>query len=154
LALLFGSLALISHLIFVDHTSEYPFEKKRVLIWTIGGPFEGYTTGIYGFPYYRGWEDIGEYITSAKGKWYYYTNEHSSISSYYVPYAHSVVNAGYYIYIHHPQSFIGRDGVKEKASYWQTRYSPVNVFEYDGKVVAEVYEMPPGTLEKIQMAGY
>jgi len=154
LALLFGSLAFISHWIFVDHTPEYPFEQKRIIFWTLGGPYGDYKTWLYGFPYYRGWEAIGEYVTSSEGKWYYYTNEHTSISDFYVHYGHSVVNAGQYVYILHPQSFIGSDGVKEKASYWQTHYPPVKIFEIDGKVVAEVYEMPPGELEAIQEAGY
>jgi hypothetical protein len=154
LALLFGSLAFISHWIFVDHTPEYPFEQKRVIFWTLGGPYGDYKTWLYGFPYYRGWEAIGEYVTSSKGKWYYYTNEHTSISNFYVRYGHSVVNAGQYVYILHPQSFISSDGVKDKASYWQTHYPPVKIFEIEGKVVAEVYEMPPGELEEIQEAGY
>lgn len=154
LALLFGSLAFISHLIFVDHNPEYPFEKKRILFWTLGGPYGNYKTWLYGFPYYRDWEAIGEYVTSEKGKWYYYTNEYTNISNFYVRYGHSVANAGKYVYILHPQSFTGSDGVKEKASYWQTHYPPVKIFEIDGKVVAEVYEMPPGTLEEIREAGY
>ena len=153
LGMLFGSLAGISHLIFVDHTPEYPFEKRRILLWTIGGPLDRYKVWSFGFPYYRRWEDIGTYITSMTGIRYYYSNEQSAIASYYVPYDNSVKFAGAYIYIHNPQSFKQRED-KVKAIYWRSRYSPVKAFEYNGRVVAEVYDMPPGSLEDIKQMDY
>jgi 4-amino-4-deoxy-L-arabinose transferase-like glycosyltransferase len=152
-ALLFSALAAISHLIFVDHTPEYPYEKRRILLWTIGGPNRDYKLWNFGFPYYRRWEDIREFVTTTEKNGYYATNENVSISVYYVPFKYFVERAGHYIYIHNPQSFKTWDG-RDKVQYWRQNYPPVKVFEANGRVVAEVYYMPPGNLEDIQVAGY
>lgn len=153
LALLFGSLACISHLIFVDHTPEYPYEKRRILLWTIGGGSTDTMLWPYGFPYYRRWEDLGKYVISNEGNGYYYTNEQTPISKYYVPLDHSAKNAGYYIYIHNPQSFLRREQ-SLKAYYWRTHYEPVKIFKYNNRLVAEIYSMPAGGLGDIKEAGY
>jgi 4-amino-4-deoxy-L-arabinose transferase-like glycosyltransferase len=153
LALLFGSLAAISHLIFVDHTPEYPFEKRRILLWTIGDPSREYKLWIYGFPYYRRWEDIRDYVTTTVNNGYYYTNEKDSISVFYIPLGYSNRNAGYYIYIHNPQNFARRES-REKAFFWRTHYEPVKVFTYNNRVVAEIYNMPSGSLGDILDEGY
>jgi len=153
LALLFAFLAGVSHLIFVDHTPEYPYEKRRILFWTIGGPNRDYKLWNFGFPYYRRWEDIHTFVTTNGNNGYYATNENVSISVYYVPFKYFVERAGYYIYIHNPQSFKTWDG-RDKVQYWRANYKPVKVFEYNGRVVAEVYDMPAGSLEEIKRAGY
>jgi len=153
LALSFGFLASVSHLIFVDHSPEYPFQKRRILLWTIGGPVDDYKLWTYGFPYYRRWEDIGVYVTSTANNSFYATNENTSISKFYVPLSYFVEQAGYYIYIHEPQSFERQD-LRAKTRYWREHYEPVKVFEYEGRVVAEIYDMPPGSLEEIKKAGY
>ena len=155
LCLLFGSLAAISHLIFVDHTPEYPYEKRGILFWTIGGADTVKESKLwnFGFPYYRRWEDIREFVSTSENTGYYATNENVSISVYYVPYTYFVERAGHYIYIHNPQSFKTWDG-RDKIQYWRANHDPVKVFEYNGRVVAEVYYMPPGSLDEIKKAGY
>lgn len=153
ITLLFLSLAGISHLIFIDYTPEYPYEKRGVLFWTIGGEKEGYKLWSYGFPYYRRWEDIREYVSTHESNGYYATNETTSISVFYVPYKYYVERAGYYIYIHNPQNYRNRDG-RNKIHYWQVNYKPDKVFEYNGRVIAEIYYMPAGSLEEIKNAGY
>jgi len=95
LVLLFGSLAAVSHLIFVDHTPEYPFENRKILFWTVGNPDGEYKLWPYGFPYYRRWEDIREYLTTTENNGYYYTNEQYNISIFYIPLGYSHQNAGY-----------------------------------------------------------
>jgi hypothetical protein len=152
-AAMFMGLAATSHLIFVDHTPEYPFERRRILFWTIGGPDETYRQWVFGFPYYRRWEDIREYITSDESSIYYASNEKTSLTSFYIPYPVSLANAGPYIYIHNPQSFNARDR-RVKVRYWRERYAPIKVFEVEGRVVAEIYKMPPGSLKEIKAAGY
>ncbi len=154
-ALLFVWLAGISHLIFVDHTPEYPFEKRRILFWTIGGPgpVRDYKLWTFGFPYNRRWEDIREFVTTTENDGYYATNENVSISVYYVPFTYFVERAGHYIYIHNPQSFKTWDS-RDKIQYWRAHYKPVKVLENEGRVVAEIYYMPPGSLEDIKKAGY
>jgi 4-amino-4-deoxy-L-arabinose transferase-like glycosyltransferase len=153
LALLFASLAGISHLIFVDHTPEYPFEPRGILFWKIGGANPDYKLWTFGFPYYRRWQDIEAYVTTQENNGYYATNEDVSISGYYVPYTYHVEQAGYYIYIYYPQSFRIWD-TRDKLHYWREKHPPIKVFEYEGRVVAEIYSMPSGSLEEIKRAGY
>jgi 4-amino-4-deoxy-L-arabinose transferase-like glycosyltransferase len=154
-ALLFAWLAGVSHLIFVDHTPEYPYEKRRILYWTIGGPgpVRDFKLWTFGFPYYRGWEEIGEFVTSSENNGYYASNENVSISVYYVPFTYYVERAGHYIYIHNPQSFKTWDS-RDKIQYWRARYKPLKVMEINGRVMAEIYYMPPGSLEEVKQAGY
>jgi len=153
IATMFMALAAISHLIFVDHTPEYPFEQRRILFWTIGGPDETYHQWVFGFPYYRRWEDIREFITSDESNSFYASNEKNSLTSFYIPYTVGLTKAGYYIYIQNPQSFRARD-LRAKVRYWREHYAPIKVFEVEGRVVTEIYKMPPGSLKEIKAAGY
>jgi hypothetical protein len=153
LTLLFLVLAGISHLIFVDHTPEYPYEERGILFWKIGGENEDYKLWNFGFPYYRRWEDIQEYLTNQEGNGYYATNESTSISVYYVPDRYWVERAGYYVYIKNPQTYRDPDR-REKIRFWMAKYAPEKVFEYNGKTVAEIYYMPEGSLEELKEAGY
>ena len=155
LTLLFAWLAGISHLIFVDHTPEYPYEERVILFWTIGGPrpVHDYRPWAYGFPYYRGWEEIRDFVTTTENNGYYTTNENTSISIYYVPFTYYADRAGHYIYIHAPQSFESKDR-DPKPKYWRKNYKPVKVLEYNDKVIAEIYYMPAGSLEQIWQVGY
>lgn len=153
LTLLFLFLAGISHLIFIDHTPEYPYEERGILFWKIGGENEDYKLWNFGFPYYRRWEDIQEYLTNQEGNGYYATNESTSISVYYAPYRYWVERAGYYVYIKNPQTYRDPDR-REKIRFWMANYAPEKVFEYNGKTVAEIYYMPEGSLEELKEAGY
>ena len=155
IALLFICLAGISHLIFVDHTPEYPFEKRSMLFWTIGGAdkMREHRYWVYGFPYNRRWEEIGEFVTTTENTGFYATNERDTISSFYVPFGFVTKWAGHYIYIHNPYSFQIEDS-RMKVRYWRAKYKPVKVLENNGRVVAEIYYMPPGSLEEIKRAGY
>jgi hypothetical protein len=153
LALAFAALASISHLIFVDHTPEYPFEQRRIWLWTIGGPDKTYRQWVFGFPYYRRWEEIRDFVTSSASNGYYATNEKTSLSGFYIPYNADLDRAGVYIYVHNPQSFRVRD-LRAKVRYWREHYPPVKVFESNGRIIVELYDLPPGTLKEIKQAGY
>lgn len=155
LTLLFVWLAGISYLIFVDHAPDYPYETRRILFWTIGGPrsVHDYKPWPYGFPYYRRLEEIRDFVTTNENNGWYTTNENTSITNYYVPLIYFANQAGYYIYIHGPQSFENKDR-DPKPQYWRAHYKPVKVLKYNGRVVAEIYNMPPGSLDEIKKAGY
>jgi hypothetical protein len=58
-----------------------------------------------------------------------------------------------YIYVHNPQSFKVRD-LRAKVRYWREHYPPVKVFESNGRIIVELYDLPPGTLKEIKQAGY
>jgi hypothetical protein len=55
--------------------------------------------------------------------------------------------------VHNPQSF--RVSIaNDKVRYWTKKYKPDKVFKNDGRVVVEIYKMPPGTVDEIIAAGY
>ncbi len=143
----------ISHFIFVDHTPEYPWEERRLLFWTIGKPKNEYRIWAFGFPYYRHWEAIGDFVTSTENNGYYSTNENKSIASHFVPNIFSIEDSGYYIHIHHPQSL--RDKLADdKIRFWTKNYQPIKVFKNNNTVVSEIYDMPEGDVHEIKEAGY
>lgn len=152
-ALVILFLTAVSHFIFVDHTPEYPWEQRRILLWTIGAPGGEYRVWAFGFPYNRQWESIGDYVAANQGNGYYATNENKSIAGYYISMPFDVNRSGYYIHIYHPQSF--RDRLADdKIRYWTKNYTPVETYQNVGKTVAEIYEMPPGNIEDIRSQGY
>ena len=146
-------LALVSHLIFIDHSPEYPWEERRILSWTIGKPDPEYRMWVFGFPYNRQWEEIGKFVSKEPGTGYYATNENKSIAEYFVPYPFDINRAGYYIHVYHPQSF--RDKLADdKIRYWMKNYVPVKTIQNQGNVVAEIYQMPAGNVDEIRKMGY
>lgn len=152
--LLFGGLFGLSHFIFVDHTPEYPWEARRFLFWKVERPGEEYKLWVFGFPYYRHWEEIGAFVASAAGdKSYYLSNEKESLAEYYLPPLTRSDDPEIYIHITNPQSFIERPPNK-KIRYWTKNYPPVRTYKNHDRVVAEIYLIPPGTLEEIRAAGY
>lgn len=153
LAILFLFLFTLSHFIYVDNTPEYPWEERKYFIWTLEEPDEKYKLWLFGFPYYRHWEEIGEYVTSTENNGFYSTNEKKSIAEHYVPYEFNVNQSGYYIHIHNPQS-LREKLAKDKIRYWRKNYPPVKVFENHGNVVAEIYLMPEGDVKVLKDAGY
>jgi hypothetical protein len=153
LAILFIFLFTLSHFIYIDHTPEYPWERRGYFFWTIEEPDLKYRLWLFGFPYYRYWEEIGEYITSTENNGFYSTNEKKSIASHYVPYEFDINRSGYYIHIYNPQSLRDRFA-NDKIRYWRKNYQPVKMFENHGRIVAEIYLMPEGNVLEIKNAGY
>ncbi len=170
--------------IFVDHVEEYPWSNKEFLIWVLPRPSQIYHLSIFGFPYNRGWEEISSFITTENTEFpcqlnnpceipdvskieFYSTNERDSISRHYIPYKRDIDDAGYYIFIHDPQSFSARI-TQEKAEYWLNRYNPVKVIyrtcagigknskcDASNRVpAANIYYMPQGSLSEIKALGY
>jgi hypothetical protein len=160
LAILF--MAGVNHLIFVDHSPEYPWEQRRVLFWVIGKPDQTYVLWQYGFPYYRHWREISDYVCAAQSlsctdpyatQGYFSTNEDKILASYYLPMQFDIDQSGYYVHINNPKNF--KESVaKEKVKYWIKNHPPVKVYENDGRVVAQLYLMPTGTVDQIRSAGY
>jgi 4-amino-4-deoxy-L-arabinose transferase-like glycosyltransferase len=151
LAVLF--VAAVGQFLFVDHTPEYPRTARRLLFWTSVEPTKDRRVWLYGFPYNRNWADIGAYVTTHESNGFYSTNEDKDLAGFYVPYNFDIDQAGYFINIYKPQSF--RDQLaNDKIRYWMKNYKPVKVFQRQGLAVAEIYQMPAGTLDEIRAAGY
>jgi len=154
LALQLVFLGVLSHKIFVDHTPEYPWESTRFLFWDLEQADKDYQLWLFGFPYNRGWEQIGAYLTAIHASDYYTTNENKSIARGYVPYEFDIERAGYYIHINHPQSFSNFQRSKDKIRYWTKNYPPIKEIYVENRKVAEIYLMPRGDIKALKEAGY
>ncbi len=152
-ASLFVFLFMVAHLIFIDHTPEYPWNNRGILGWVVGLPDEKYRVWPYGFPYNRRWDEIGDFVKLDQNSTYYSTNENKSIASYHIPYPFDIDKAGYYIHIYHPQSLHDRIA-SDKIRYWLKNHPPLKVFKVNNQVVSEIYFMPAGSFEEIRQAGY
>lgn len=151
--LLFGGLFGLSHFIFVDYTPEYPWEARRFLFWKIERSNSEYKLWVFGFPYHRHLEEIGEFVAGAARHTNYMTNEKDSIAAYYLPPIPRTDNPEIYIHIVNPQSFKARLA-DDKIRYWTKNYPPVKTYKNGGRVVAEICLPPHGTLQEIRAAGY
>jgi len=143
----------VGHLLFIDHTPEYPWEERRILLWTVDAPDTRYRLWGFGFPYNRQWEEIGKYVTSSENSGYYSTNENKSIAGFFIPYPFDINRSGFYIHILHPQSLRARLA-DDKIRYWMKTYPPEETFENEGRTVAEIYRMPAGNIEELRAQGY
>ena len=157
-AIIMGSMFLFlfsqAHLIFIDHTPEYPWEQRKFLIWKLGRPENEYQLWLFGFPYYRKWEQIGAYVNSNDNVDFCFTNENWSLSTFYLSCREDLDRAGYYIHIENPQSYKNVHRTKGKLRYWTKNYESVQKFWVDGRVAAEIYLMPEGDINELREAGY
>ncbi len=136
--LLFAFLTLQSHYVFVDHKTEYPWENEKFLIWTLPKPTPIFHLSMFGFPYYRHWDEIADFINADIMARYYSTNERESISRYHIPLRKSSANADYYIFINNPQTFTN-DITNKRILSWVISNPPVREFYNGDKVVSKLY---------------
>lgn len=148
--LIFTFLLLQSYAIFVEHNTEYPWEQESFLIWTLPKPTPIYHLSMFGFPYFRNWEGIRDFVKQHPEVTAYSTNERKSIARYYVGnLPKDSTLAGFYVYIKNPQSFTN-EILNEKPNYWVQLHKPDYVFSRRNRDYTEVYIMTPGILEGIE----
>jgi hypothetical protein len=141
-----------THTIFVDNSLEYPWENKKFLVWSLPTPSATYHLSLFGFPYFRDWDGIRDYILKANNAVAYATNERDTISSYYIPLKRDRTKAGYYIYIKHPQNFLPPAGLKPKL--WISKYPPVKEIVVNGRVLTSLYLMETGDYDDLKAKGF
>jgi uncharacterized membrane protein len=146
-------LFLQTHAIFVDHTKEYPWQNENFFVWELHKPTPVFHLSMFGFPYYRHWNKIGDFVRNSENNGYYSTNERKSIARYHIPFEKDSNSAGHFVHILNSQSFTD-EILSEKPKYWAQNYDPVLTFVKNGKDIARVYYIPAGTLEEIQAMGY
>lgn len=131
-----------SYVIFVDHTKEYPWEQESFLVWELKKPNTGYQLSLFGFPYYRGWKNLADFLMADGRSSYYWDNEKASISRYYVPLIRDNKKAGYFIKISRPQTFTN-EIINKRGASWAALNQPIKVFyNKHGRQVAAVYLVP------------
>jgi len=132
--------------VFVDNVQEYPWQEEKFLIFTMPKPTPIFHLSMFGFPYYRDWQGIRDFIAQNPIAPAYSTNERVSIARYYVPLVKTSTQAGYYIYIKYPQTFTSE--IKDrKVLHYVDRTEPVYVYSRNGVPMTRVYAMKPGPLE-------
>jgi 4-amino-4-deoxy-L-arabinose transferase-like glycosyltransferase len=140
---MFLFLFLQSYAIFVDHEREYPWQTEKFLAWDFPSLNPVFKLSLFGFPYYRDWEGISDFIVKDGKSTFYATNEKQSIPRYYLPdgYVNDNYLAGYYIRVRDPQS--GTNPVlNERCAKWIEKNDPIKVFYSGDKVLAEIYFIP------------
>ena len=150
---LFSFLSAQSYAVFVDNYREYPWEEENFLLWRFPKPNPSYHLSMFGFPYYRDWEGVRDFVNQHPENTAYSTNERKSISRYYVDLPKNTDEAGFYIYVKSPQSYF-EDTQNEKFLYWSDKYEPQFTLTRYGRDMVRVYTMEPGTLEQIMEKGY
>lgn len=156
ITLVFITNFLISHTIFIDHSIEYPWSNKKFLFWDIARPNAMYHLSVFGFPYYRHWEEIEDYVRENNLNGVFGTNERKSIPRFYLEdFDKEGATATQYIYIDNPQSF-SEDILQNKPYYWIRilKKSPDTVYKNGDEVVARIYNMPEGTLTELEGQGW
>ncbi len=155
LSLVYVSSFLLSHLLFIDHQTEYPWENKKFLSLELKRQSR---QSIFGFPYYRHWEKVGVFLKNTGRNGYFITNEKQSITRYYIPASYQNLESHpyyekapvyiYIIYIQNPQSGNKKILGKDK-TYWEKYYQPVKSFSNYGRVVTTIYRLSFADWEKI-----
>ena len=152
LFLMFSFFAIQSYFVFVDNYKEYPWQEKKFLIWTMHTPNPTYHLSLFGFPYFRDWESISEFVAGYPDVMAYSTNERESISRHHINLLKDTDKAGFYIFLQFPQSFTEHI-LNDKALYWASRYPPVYTLSKGGTDLVSIYKMPPGTLTEVREKG-
>ncbi len=150
----YGSFAVL-----IDHHPEYPWQPKRVLGVEMSG---GNLTGTFGFPYARGWRQIGAWFDSlGEQPVTVVTNEKPEIAGFYLPpidpIRYSSLDAPeappqevavYVLQVEGPQSWFDRLwGWPLKR--WITEIAPIKVFVDDqGQPTAWVWLLNSGSDHK------
>lgn len=142
---LFSFIFLQSWAVFVENKTEYPWQEEKFLIFTMPKPTPIFHLSMFGFPYYRDWQGIRDFIKQNPIAPAYSTNERVSIARYYISGDKTSTYAGYYVFIRHPQTYtdIPKD---TKVLYYIENTQPVFIYSRNGVVLARVYAMKPGPL--------
>jgi hypothetical protein len=101
-----------THILFVDHQNEYPFEPDYILFLKTNEYkySEEEKLPLFGFPHRRGWVEINDLLhkeNKRRGKELkYLSNEDDGISKFYLDHKYGEGEEFYYIGVKHPQNFI------------------------------------------------
>jgi 4-amino-4-deoxy-L-arabinose transferase-like glycosyltransferase len=141
-ALILCFFTLTSYYVFVDNRYEYPWEDESIFGLNLSKPLSYYHLSLFGFPYNRTWEEVGEYLSSYDRTIPYTTNERSSISSYYIKNKRDGEKAGFYIEVAKPQSYM-KNTTNKRILDWISVNDPLKVYYNPlGKQTAKIYLIP------------
>ncbi|MEK7594973.1 MAG: glycosyltransferase family 39 protein [Patescibacteria group bacterium] len=133
-SLALGFLFYQSYVIFIDHTVEYPWFEKKILVFTAKLPDDKYHLSLFGFPYNRSLKLVNWLVWNNPNVRDIQSNENSKIVRFYVqPLPSLTPNQTAYVYVYGAQSLM-----KTKKSI-VSKQNPDAVF-YRGSVpLSEVF---------------
>jgi len=132
-----------SYSIFVDHHKEYPWESKRYLFWIIDIPSdirEKYDLKLFGFPHYRNWEGINQFLANRSERSDYNSNEKEGISKFYLNLPKANNDYVHMIFIRNPQT---------RFKYFAPEFSkllaekePIFTYRKNDQIYSAIYYVP------------
>ena len=106
-----GVLFYQSYFLFVDHSQEYPWDSKDIF-YNATKPYRRKEVLTFGFPHYRNWKGVNNYINSRKLDCTYISNEGKEVSQIYIDVEFGKQESRCYFIIIVTRPFIStRDGV-------------------------------------------
>jgi hypothetical protein len=141
-----GVLFYQTHFLFVDHVQEYPWEAK-VLFDHTTEPYRKKEVLTFGFPHYRNWKSVNDYINSRPEDCTYITNEGKEISQIYIDAFYGKQDSRCYYVISVSRPFIStRDGI----SFGEVTGKPI-LFAYSegDEQLIKVYRVINGSDKKV-----
>jgi hypothetical protein len=140
--------AAVTYHMLVDHTVEHPWEPKTVLGFALPNLVEARVQGVFGFPYRRGLEKVGELFRSGELAGTFESNERNLTVEYYCGAKRSSppgvsfddpgsVAPDYYIYVHRPFSLR-----RELPETVRMTYRWIGAIEERGRTTVDIYAAP------------
>jgi hypothetical protein len=140
--------AAVTYHMLVDHTVEHPWEPKTVLGFALPNLVEARVQGVFGFPYRRGLEKVGELFRSGELAGTFESNERNLTVEYYFGAKRSSppgvsfddpgsVAPDYYIYVHRPFSLR-----RELPETVRMTYRWIGAIEERGRTTVDIYAAP------------
>jgi hypothetical protein len=139
--------AAVTYYMLVDHTVEHPWERKTVLGYELPNLVTSRVQGVFGFPYRRGLDRVGQLFRSGALAGTIDSNERDATVEFYVGPRSSPpltyfddpgsVAPDYYIYVYRPFSF-RRDLPKTV----KDTYRLVDTITEGGRTTIEIYAAP------------
>jgi hypothetical protein len=140
--------AAMTYYMLVDHTIEHPWERKSVLGYELPNLVTSYIQGVFGFPYRRGLEQVGELYRSGELEGSFGSNERYSTVEFYFDATRSSPPVtyfddpgssppDYYFYVHRPFSL--RRGLPETV---KDTYRFISTISEGGRRTIDIYAAP------------
>jgi hypothetical protein len=138
----------ITYFMLVDHTVEHPWVRKSVLGYELPNLVTGRIEGVFGFPYRRGLEQVGERYRSGRLAGTFDSNERDATVEYYFAARRSSppliyyddpgsTAPDYYFFVHRPFSLR-----RDLPGAVRDTYRRIGTITEGGRVTIEMYAAP------------
>jgi hypothetical protein len=124
---------------FVDHAVEHPWYRKTILGYELPNLETRHVAGVFGFPYRRGLDQVGQLFDSGELRGTFDSNERRAMADFYF-HGRRGAPPKYYVYVHHPLSLD-----RELPTYVRQHYQRVRDIWLHGRKTIDLYEIRPAS---------